>query len=358
MPRHLLQHRDDGVAGDAHALGVALPRMRFHQHAEAVAQLEIAVREARRRHPVLEAGGRVVVDHEGGVVGQRQRALPLQVGEHGVAQAQAVAAQRGVAGVQRFHLDRHVVLELRAVGDVQIHIHERVPLLDQAQHRLHLRRVGLDVVAVEVEVLRGGAPAHLFRTTLVWPVPGAEALVPVDVEHRHEQPYLLVQRAARGVAVEQLAQRQEAGVLAVDLAGVDAALDQHYRQLARLRGRRIQCTRGRHRQRLHRPAFRGGAEVEAAHRLRIVLRERSAQRDGFGVAAGARESVALGFGGQARLAGQRRHAAQQHRQQQGGQPGSDHLGTVSGQASMMRAARRLRKHLGRVLAVRFAGTIG
>ncbi len=303
--------------------------MRFHQHAEAVAQLEIAVREARRGHAVLEAGGGIVVDHERGVVGQRQRALPLHVGEHAVAQAQAVAAQCGVAGMERFHLHRHVVFELRAVGDVQVHVQQRIPLFDQAQHRLHLRRVGLDVVAVEVEVLRGGAPAHLLRAALIGPVPGAEALVAIDVEHRHEQPHLLVQRAARGLAVEQLAQRQEAGVLAVDLAGVDAALDQHHRQLARLRGGRLQRAGGGHRQRLHRPAFGRGAEGEAAHCLRIALRERVAQCDGLRIAAGTRVTAAFGLRGQARLAGQQWHAAQQHRQQEGDQPGSDHCGTVA-----------------------------
>ena len=40
-----------------------------------------------------------------------------------------------------------------------------------------------------------------------------------------------LERARRGLAVEQLAQQPEAGVLAVDLAGVDAALDQDHRPL-------------------------------------------------------------------------------------------------------------------------------
>ena len=48
------------IAGDAHAHRILLPRMRFHQHRDAVAQQEVAVREARRRHAVLEPRGRVV----------------------------------------------------------------------------------------------------------------------------------------------------------------------------------------------------------------------------------------------------------------------------------------------------------
>ncbi len=59
--RHLVQHRDHGVAGDAHAGRVVLPRMGFHQHRHAVTQLEVAGRKARVRHAVDKARRRVVV---------------------------------------------------------------------------------------------------------------------------------------------------------------------------------------------------------------------------------------------------------------------------------------------------------
>ncbi len=202
VPSGLFQRRDNRVAHDLHALRIRLPRMGFDQHAEAIAQQEIAVREAWRRHRILEARGRIIVDHERRVVGQRQRTVALQIGDHAIAQHFAVAGQACIAGMQRFDLDRDVMLELGAVGGVQIDVEQRVPLLHQAQHGLHLRRVGLDVVAVEIEVLRGHAPAHFARATLVGAVPGAEALMAIDVEDRHEQPHHLVQRAARALAFE------------------------------------------------------------------------------------------------------------------------------------------------------------
>ena len=141
-------------------------------------------------------------------------------------------------------LDRDVVFELRAVGGVQVHGHQRVPALHQLQHRLHLGRVGLQVVAVEVVVLRGGAPAHFLRAALVGTVPGAEPLVAVHVEDRYEHPDQLVQCTVGRPALQYLAQREEAGILSVDLTGVDAALDQHHRQTAPLRLLRCQGAAG------------------------------------------------------------------------------------------------------------------
>ena len=135
------------------------------------------------------------------------------------------------------------MLELGAVGDMQVDFDQRVPFVDQAQHRLHFRRVGFHVVAVEVVALGGGAPAHFLRSALVGAIPGAEALVAVHAEHRHEHPDLLVQHAFRGLAFEDFAQGEEARILAVDFAGVDAALDQHHGQTALARRRRRRARR-------------------------------------------------------------------------------------------------------------------
>ena len=277
--------------------------MGFHQHAQAVAQLEVAVGEARRRHPILEARGRVVMHHERGVERQRQRALCSQVGDHRVAPGAADLAQARVAGVQRFDLDGDVVLELGAVGGVQVDGSQRVPFPDQAQHRLHFRRVGLHVIAVEVEVLRGGAPAGLFRAALVGPVPAPEALEAVDVEHRHEQPHQPVQRAGCSLAFEHLAQGQETGVLAIDLAGVDAALDQHHRQAAALGLGRIERAGGGDHQQLHRPALGGGAEAAHGDLVRVAGLEGGGQAGHFLVATGALEARTLGFRDQRRSPG-------------------------------------------------------
>ena len=300
--------------------------MRFHQHREPVAQQEVAGGEARRVDAVDEAGLRVVVFGQRGIERQRQRALGREVGHHPVAELAADRAQRIVAGVQRLDLDRDVVFELRPVGGMQVHLHQRVPGVDQPQHRLHLRRIGLGVVAIEVEVLRGGAPARLARAALVGPVPRFEALVAVDVEHRHEQPHQPLQAVGRDGAVQHLAQQQEPGVLAVGLAGVDAALDQHHRVAALARPRGIQRTGAGDGERLHRPAFGTGAEIKAAHRVRTGTGERIAQRDDFVVAPGLGEAAALGVGGQRlrRLRGHRGGARQ--RQQQGGEEKGRGLG--------------------------------
>lgn len=254
--------------------------------------------------------------HEGRVVGQRQRALFFQVGKHCVAPAGAIALQGRIAGMHRFHLHRHVVLELGAIGDVQVHIHQRVPLLHQLQHGLHFRRVRFDVIAVEIEVLRSGAPAHLFGAALIGAVPGTEALMSVDVEYRYEHPHQLVEHAVAGLAVEQLAQSKKARVLAIDLAGVDAALDQDHRQLA-LRGRlRVECATGGGDQGLHRPALGLSAELDATHGLRVALRKRIAQCNDFVVAAGLDKTAALCLSGQ-RRGSQRGGGGSQQQQAQG-----------------------------------------
>ena len=185
------------------------------------------------------------------------------------------------------------MLELRAIGCVQVDIGQRIPGVHEAQHRLHFRRVGLQVVAVQVQVLGGGAPAHFHRAALVRAVPFAKALVPVDVKHRHEQQHLLVERALARAAFEDFAQRQETRILAVDLAGVDAALDQRDGQTCLFGGRRREHAVVVCHQRLHRAAFRRDAEVDALDLLRIRLRKGGAQRDRFIVAAGGLEAGAL-----------------------------------------------------------------
>ena len=53
----------------------------------------------------------------------------------------------------RLEGDGHVMLKLRAVGDVQVGEEHRVPPMQELEHRLHLGRVGLRVVAVQVQVL-------------------------------------------------------------------------------------------------------------------------------------------------------------------------------------------------------------
>jgi hypothetical protein len=204
--------------------------------------------------------------------------------------------QRRVAGTNRLDDVGYVVLELRAIGDVQVHIQHRVPTFQQAQHRLHLRSIRLGVVPVEIEILGSGTPAHLLGTILIGAVPAAESLVPVNVEHRHEHQHERFQCARRCFAGQHLPRGQKTGVLAIDFACVDAALNQHHRcfAFARVLGR--EHARSRHDECKHRPALWRAAKFRAAHRIRPGARISAAQPLDFIVTAGDPESRALGDG--------------------------------------------------------------
>ena len=317
-----IEQADDRVMRDPDADRIRLPRMRLDQHADALPLGPVLLREPRRTGRHREARRRIVVADERRIEVERQRALRRQPLHQAVAQADGGLAQRLVADQRRRDVERHVVLELRAVGDVQVGVDDRIPLVQQAQHRLHLGGVGLHVVAIEVQVLAGDAPADLLGADLVGTIGPAHPLVPVDVEHRHEHQRDASEDAGRDASFEQLAKRQEAGVLAVDLAGVDAALREHHGPalgLGRRRGQRP--VRGRH-QHQHGAAFRRPAELDAAHLLRPGCREGRAQPLDFVVAAGAhvvgllRDGAEIGRSGGLRA--QERERADQHVHQQVG----------------------------------------
>ena len=204
-----------------------------------------------------------------------------------------------------FDLDRDIGFELRAVRHVQVDIRQRIPGVHQRQHVLHLGRIGLHVFAVQIVVLRRAAPAHFHGTALVRPVPLAEALMAVDIEDRHEQQHLLVQRARRCLAFQYFAQGQETRVLAVDFPRMDAALYQQHRYLAQLGHVRRQRARVGNGQRQHGAVFRRAAKFKAAHLFRVVLLEAPAQGFHFPVAARLLETRVFGH----RLQGKLPHIA-------------------------------------------------
>jgi hypothetical protein len=70
--------------------------------------------------------------------------------------------------------------------------------------------------------------------TLIRAVPSAEPLVAINIEHRHEDEHELFQRAVGRLVFQCLANRQKAGVFAVDFAGMNASLHQQHRQSALL----------------------------------------------------------------------------------------------------------------------------
>lgn len=112
-----------------------------------------------------------------------------------------------------------------AVGDVQIEVERRLRELDESQHRAHFRRRGLHVVAIQIQILRGGAPTLVNRAALIRTIPLGATLVSIRVENRHEQEIGVIEQR-RLAAKREVAEQHHACVLAVDLAGVNACLRQ------------------------------------------------------------------------------------------------------------------------------------
>ena len=102
-------------------------------------------------------------------------------------------------------------------------------------------------------------------------------------------------------AVEHLAQREQARVLAVDLAGMDAALHEHDRALRTCADCRVERAIGGSDQREHRPAFGRAAELEAAHLLRPGLLKGGTEPLDFVVASGAQVARLFRDGAQRRM---------------------------------------------------------
>ena len=260
------------------ALAIRAPAVGLDQHAEPAARCLVEVGEPRWRLALREArGGIVVVDERGiEVDGQMaERGQPRRErGRQGRRQLLEAITARG----DRRRGDADVLLELRAVGGVQIDEQHRIVLREHAQHRPGLGGVRLDVVAIEVEARRGGAEPHLRGAALVRPVVRPEPLVTIGVEHGHEHDVDRVERADRDLAVEQVAQEPEPRVLALDLAGVDAGLDVDRRGTG--------CAGDP--QRDQRSVLERAPDLVARDAV-VAAREVPAQRDGFVVATGAHE---------------------------------------------------------------------
>ena len=69
--------------------------------------------------------------------------------------------------------------------------------VEQTQHRAGLGRVGLEPIAVEVVILRRGAPTHLGGAVLVDAVIGGEPLVAVHAVDRYKDEDRVVEQAVR-----------------------------------------------------------------------------------------------------------------------------------------------------------------
>ncbi len=183
------------------------------------------------------------------------------------------------------------MLEIRTVRHVYVNVKNGIPGIEQSQHRMHLGRIRLHVIAIEIEVLRGGAPPHLLWPGLVGAIPMTEALVSVNVEDRYEHQDEVLQST---LIYQELPQSEQPGVFAIDFAGVDASLHQHHRQAAPPRLFGIQCAGSRSDQREHGPAFRSTAEFHAFDEVRPRPRVGPAESLYFVIVPGAKKFRLLG----------------------------------------------------------------
>jgi hypothetical protein len=177
-----------------HALGVRPSRSASRPASPAVAQQEVAGGEARAATPSRnpEPGCRVLRTTDRTAAA----ASPAPRGRSMVPSRSAAGAQQpsspACSGSTWIEMSCSNWAPLVACRSM-VAIGSQAP--DQRQHRAHLGRVGLGVVAVEVEFCAVVRQPISSGPRWLGTVPGAEALVAVDVEHRHEHQHLAVQRA-------------------------------------------------------------------------------------------------------------------------------------------------------------------
>ena len=126
---------------------------------------------------------------------------------------------------------RHVILHVEALADVAIDVENGVERAQQRDHRTGLRRVRLGVVAVEIDVTRVRIATLFSGPADMDEIVGAHLLVTVDIVDRHEDQIDMVEQIILSVQGD-VAQQHQPGILAVDLAGVNASLDEHDRLFA------------------------------------------------------------------------------------------------------------------------------
>ncbi len=158
---------------------------------------------------------------------------------------------------------------------MQVDIQRGVERVQQLDDRARLRRFQFQIVAIEVDAVCGGIPAHLLRAAQCGADEWAALFVPIAVEDGDEHEIYLVQQIVLA-ALCNIAQQHQAGVLAIDLAAVDAGLCQHDRfaglALARAHQQQIAPFAGLA-EHLQRQQRRGGDQpMQPRTRLRVAGR--------------------------------------------------------------------------------------
>ncbi len=287
--------QDRHPAPEAHVVG-AVP-----------AQRRVGV-PAGRLHLVVH----VAVDEDRLVVAGLERVL--ERGQHLV--AHEVRGPRRPDGLQGRRVGQQVTVA-RAVSGVEVHHQRGIPrVIDPRQRRACLRRLGLEVVAVEVEVEPVGPLAHDEGAHLLRAVHRhrAEGVVAVGVVVRRGEDDQLLQQVAAGRG--QLPEQDEDRFLPLHFARVDVALQVHH-QLPRGGGfRRRRHGRIGGDDEVERPALdrtahlrdgeRGAGELEAV--------EKGAH---LGAGGGGVEVAPLGGRGRPRLGGRGGRQADEGDDEQG-----------------------------------------
>jgi hypothetical protein len=122
--------------------------------------------------------------------------------------------------------DGDVVFGVAAVGDVVIDEEIGAPGGKKAQKSAHFGGVGLDVIAVEVEVEGGGAEAHLAGALFMEAMKGGNVFVAVGVEDGDGEDDDVIEEGGEAAGDEEVAKKHHGGVFAAVFAGVDGVLDE------------------------------------------------------------------------------------------------------------------------------------
>jgi hypothetical protein len=88
------QERDQGVEGGLDSLVIRLPRMRLHEHPEAIAARPVSGRKARRRNLGHKARRRIILANEARIEVDRLVTTSAQLIEHTLGQLTPDRSQR------------------------------------------------------------------------------------------------------------------------------------------------------------------------------------------------------------------------------------------------------------------------